>query len=128
MRVLFLDDDEDLREAMRELLGLLGHDVLAAGSVDELADLGAGVFTCALAILDLNLGSGRPTGVDARRWLCSRGFTGGIVFLTGHGRSYAVMTDPLCAGGAPRVFEKPMSVGRLQALLAEADGRWSEHP
>src|SRR5579862_5380074 len=44
-----------------------------------------------LAILDVNLGPGCPSGLDAHSWLAAEHFSGRIVFLTGHAQSYPLV-------------------------------------
>src|SRR3954466_5014529 len=86
--ILLLDDDADLRDAVGDLLGLFGARCLALPSVAALQAAEKEVLACKLAILDVNLGDGQPTGIDAYEWLRSRGFAGTFVFLTGHAASH----------------------------------------
>jgi DNA-binding NtrC family response regulator len=119
--VLFVDDDPDLRDAVGDTLGLMGDDVscVLASSLNELEARPGPALACSLAILDVNLGPGRPGGVEVARWLESRAFHGAIVFLTGHGQS-----DPRVALAASvanvEVLSKPISAERLATLVDEA--------
>ena len=122
VRVLFLDDDDDLREVMTDLLSALRHDTLGARSLDELREHDGRVLDCQLAILDINLGAGVPSGVDAYRWLRERGLVSPVVFLTGHGRSSPLLAETLRLGPEVRILEKPVSLAQLQALLGEVKG------
>jgi DNA-binding NtrC family response regulator len=115
--VLVVDDDEDLRQALGDVLvEILDTGWIGVGSFEELVDLGERALTCNVAILDVNLGAGRPTGLDALEWLKHKGFRGRIVFLTGHARS-----DPLVAAAwnesSVRVFQKPMTLEQLGAIV-----------
>jgi DNA-binding NtrC family response regulator len=115
--VLVVDDDEDLRQALGDVLvEILDTGWLGAGSFDELVGLGDRALACQVAILDVNLGPGRPSGIDAYEWLKSKGFRGRIVFLTGHARS-----DPLVVeawrGRSARVYQKPMTLEQLGAIV-----------
>jgi FixJ family two-component response regulator len=101
--VLVLDDDDDLRDALEDVLGVLGRDVVLARSVDDLVRDKDEVLRRRLALLDINLGPGVPSGLDARDWLRSQGFSGKIAFLTGHLRSL-----PARGNHGARVLEKPV--------------------
>jgi CheY-like chemotaxis protein len=121
-RLCFLDDDGDLRDVMRELLSVLGHDVLCVGSLREMQALGARLFACDVVLLDINLGASEPSGLDAFRWLRDHGFLGRIAFLTGHGRSLAEALANLDEETrATPMYEKPVGLDVLMQLLR--DGR-----
>ena len=113
--VLLLDDDPTLREMMSELFLSEGVACISVGSLEEMIAAGARGLACHLAILDVNLGPGRPSGVDAYRWLKAQSFSGRIVFLTGHARSFIGVAEAHTLGVA--VLEKPMSVEGLLNLL-----------
>jgi CheY-like chemotaxis protein len=125
MRVLFVEDDSDLREIMAETVAALGHELLAAGSLAEVQAHAEDALASRLAILDVNLGAGAPSGVDACRWLRTRRFCGRVVFLTGHARSSPLVEEALRVGSSGQgLFEKPITLDQLKALLVEAgDGR-----
>jgi DNA-binding NarL/FixJ family response regulator len=68
--ILLVDDDEDLREAVRDLLSSLSlAECLTAGSLAELEAHAAAALACSLAIIDLNLGANAASGIDVYRWL-----------------------------------------------------------
>jgi DNA-binding NtrC family response regulator len=113
--VLIVDDDSDLRAMMSQLFLSKGAACIGVGSLDELIAAGTAGLSCRLAILDVNLGPGRPSGVDAYRWLSSQSFSGRVVFLTGHARSFPGLAEAH-ALGVP-VLEKPVSIDRLLRLL-----------
>jgi FixJ family two-component response regulator len=114
--VLILDDDKDLRDTLGEVIGdLCRSSCLFAGSYDELTALGGRLDECGLAILDVNLGPGRPSGVDAYEWLRARGFQGRIVFLTGHARTHPAVERAARLDAA--VHQKPLSVDALCSLV-----------
>jgi DNA-binding response OmpR family regulator len=114
--VLIIDDDEDLRLSVADVLAAAGvsRRVLAA-SLDEVQRQADAALACRLAILDVNLGEGEPTGVDISLWLRQHGFRGAIVFLTGHAAS-----DPrvIAAAAVPntRIVAKPFSFAGLVEL------------
>jgi FixJ family two-component response regulator len=109
---ILLDDDADLLEVMADVLATYGWTALAVRSVAELQALGRRALTADVAVLDINLGPARPSGIDAHDWLRSQGFAGRILFLTGHARSH-----PLVARAQhlhhTRVIDKPTSADDL---------------
>ena len=116
--VLFLDDDEDLRDIVVRVLADLDVACDAFGTVDELkARVGHRPDGIDVAILDINLGPGRESGIDAYRWLRGHGYEGRIAFLTGHGRNHPLVVDALRAGDAT-VHDKPVTLGEFRAMLA----------
>lgn len=115
--VLFLDDDGDLRDVVVELTRAMDVDCEAVSSVAELqAAVTRSREAFDLAILDINLGPGQPSGVDAYRWLLQQGFAGRIAFLTGHAKSHPLVAEALRVGDAA-VHEKPMTVASFRAML-----------
>jgi FixJ family two-component response regulator len=117
--VLLLDDDEDLLEAMSELIEVIaGRPVLRTRTVAELVSLEAQALACCVAILDINLGEGAPSGIDALRWLKARGFVGRIVFLTGHARTQPLVDEARRVADVD-VLSKPLASEQFLALLEE---------
>lgn len=117
VRVLVLEDDTDLRELLGETLLALGADsCVITSTVAELPRREAEVLMCDLAILDINLGPGQPSGVDACRWLVNRGFGGKIVFLTGHACSHPLVIEAARIAQAS-ILAKPLSASRLTELV-----------
>jgi DNA-binding response OmpR family regulator len=120
--VLLLDDDTDLRMIMCDLFDCYGARCVGVGSLDEMKSLVAdGPLRFDLVILDVNLGAGQPSGVDACRWLRERSFSGQILFLTGHGRSFPGVAEARALG--VKVLEKPVAVEALLNLLGEKPKR-----
>ncbi len=112
-----VDDDEDLREVLAELLLVEGvKECISVGSLSEVQARGRQALRAGLAILDVNLGDGQPTGVEVCRWLRAHGFVAPIVFLTGHAAN-----DPrvLEASRVPRtrILAKPVSSRELGDLV-----------
>ena len=116
--VLLLEDDTDLCAIMRELLLTLGaRRCTVVHSVQELTELSDDVLLgMNLALLDVNLGTGEPSGVDAYHWLRERGFKGEIVFLTGHAQSHPLIQQALALPNVT-VLSKPASPAKLAALV-----------
>jgi FixJ family two-component response regulator len=124
VRVIFLDDDEDLRRTMDELLRFFGIECTSFGTFGELRSSKAAVSDFSVAILDVNLGSGEPTGIDAYAWLRESGFRGRIAFLTGHGRSHPQL-ERFAEVGDATVLEKPITTDDLIDYLRVGAARAS---
>lgn len=120
-RVLVLEDDNDLRTLLCDMLVLSGAEsCVSARSFEELGRQREQVAGCVLALLDVNLGAGRPSGLDAYHWLRENGFTGRTVFLTGHARSHPVLDQARTLADA-RVMTKPVGAKEVMALVKELD-------
>jgi FixJ family two-component response regulator len=122
-RVLVLEDDEDLRCILCELLAMVGVETcVGTGSVAELKRREGEVLGCELALLDINLGAAVPSGLDAYQWLRERGFGGRIVFLTGHAHSHPLVRQAHALRDV-QVLSKPVEARTLLALVGgDADG------
>lgn len=120
LRVLVLEDDADLRAILCELLLLSGAEAcVSAVSVAELQRKRVEALGCGLALLDINLGAGVPSGLDAYRWLKENGFSGRTVFLTGHARSHPLVREALELTHV-QVLSKPIESKVLLALVRDA--------
>jgi CheY-like chemotaxis protein len=116
-RTLVLEDDDDLREVLGLGLEGIGQEVVQASSVSEMPKQDS--LGCQNAILDVNLGPGVPTGIDAARWLRAQGFQGGITFLTGHAASYPELRLA-CAELDAGLLEKPVPFELLAKQVSKA--------
>lgn len=114
-RIVLLDDDADLRESLSELFELLHAPCLALASLPAMLAAEPEVLACQLAVLDVNLGDGQPSGVDAYQWLRARGFCGRVVFLTGHARSHPAVARAAALGA--EVLAKPVDTATLRTLV-----------
>ena len=115
--VALLEDDDDLRTVLQEAFELLGVEhVVAADSLKQLQTASPRALECQAAVLDVNLGAGMPTGIDAARWLRSEGFAGRIVFLTGHAASFPDV-NRLCQEPETVLLKKPMEIEQLVRAL-----------
>jgi DNA-binding NtrC family response regulator len=117
-----LDDDADLLEILAELLQDHGCRCLPARSLAELKSLGPAVLTADVAVLDINLGSGAPTGIDAYDWLMSQDFAGRLLFFTGHAHAHPLVARAERLRRAT-VLDKPID-GRvlIDRILGRAPG------
>jgi FixJ family two-component response regulator len=126
--VLFLDDDDDLRDTFTDLVqSVFDRDCLGCRSYDQLLALGDRALACGIAILDINLGPQAPSGLDAYMWLRRGGFTGRIVFLTGHANTHPLVVEATRLGDAD-VVAKPISSGMLRSLLENGHLREGARP
>ena len=115
--VLFVEDNDDLRELFVELVTVvLKRRCVGVGSYKELVALGADVLACEVAILDINLGPHQPSGIDAYAWLRKQGYTGRIVFLTGHASTHPLVMEAQRIGDA-EIFSKPIEPDRLRLIV-----------
>ena len=120
--VLFLEDDEDLRELFVLMVeASLQRRCVGVGSYEELVAMGEHALKCGTAILDINLGSGRRSGLDAYAWLRQSGYTGRVIFLTGHASSHPLVVEAQRIGDA-EIFAKPIETDRLLSLI-DGDGQ-----
>lgn len=115
--VLLVDDDEDLRAAMDEVLHRLGvRRLIGAGSLRDVEDQREEALACQLALVDINLGYGEPTGINVFEWLEREGFTGRVVFLTGHGSQDPRVQRAATLAGS-QVASKPLTTAKLRDMI-----------
>ncbi len=113
-RILICDDDPDIAEVLGEFFQDHGYPCVIAHSLEEVVARGSEALGCDLAILDVNLGGNRPSGVDVFRWLQQERFGGTVVFLTGHAGTSSVL-DGARKVGVP-ILAKPVAAETLLAL------------
>jgi DNA-binding response OmpR family regulator len=118
-RILICDDDPDIAEVMGEFFRDHGFDCVITQSADEVVAHRSEALGCSLAILDVNLGQGQPSGVDVFRWLQRERFGGSVVFLTGHAVTSSIL-DGARTLGVP-ILSKPVGEETL-LRLAGAEG------
>jgi FixJ family two-component response regulator len=119
MRIAILDDDEDLRATMCDVIVMLANDkyqCLSIASYQELVERGDEALKTDLAIIDINLGENVPSGLDAETWLRANRYGGEIVFLTGHARSHPLVTRAVRERQI-KILEKPLGVSTLVKLI-----------
>jgi ActR/RegA family two-component response regulator len=116
-----LDDDADLLEALADLLQTRNCRSVLARSVDELKAKAREVLEADVAVLDINLGPGLPTGLDAYDWLLSQNFKGRMLFLTGHAHAHPLVARAEKLRRA-EVLDKPMDGGLLLERIVGAEG------
>lgn len=112
-----LDDDVDMRESMVDLFSLEGWPCLGVESFEDVVGHTDEVLGARLAILDVNLGAGRRSGVDVYRWLRGQRFPGRVVFLTGHAEQHPLVLEARSVSDT-QVLTKPVSAERLLELAS----------
>lgn len=117
IRILLVEDHDDTRACIQQLLESAGHHVGAADSANAALDL-AESGTYDLVISDLGLPD--LTGHDLMRELHQRYGLGGIA-LSGYGMEEDV--EQSRASGFQHHLTKPVSFDRLKTLVAEFAGK-----
>ena len=115
--VLFVEDSDDLRETVVELVtAVVGRRCIGVGSYQEVVALGNAVLGCSVAILDINLGPGQPSGIDVYQWLRRVGYAERIVFLTGHASTHPLVTEAARIGDA-EILSKPVDLDQIRLMV-----------
>jgi FixJ family two-component response regulator len=112
LNLVVVDDDEDVRTALRRLLRSMGHQVLVFASAEEYEACSA-VADC--LIVDLRLPG--LNGFELRDRLRSRGSSTPIVFITGDGGPSP--SDTTALAGTPSLA-KPFDDSELIAAITRA--------
>ncbi|AJA08524.1 two component LuxR family transcriptional regulator [Sphingopyxis fribergensis] len=107
--VLVVDDDEEVRTAICELMLSVGIEAACYGSTRELMDSQL-LDRAGCLVLDVRMPG--SSGLDLQQYLASAGIAKPIVFLTGHGD--IPMTVQAMKAGAVDFLTKPV---RDQTLL-----------
>jgi DNA-binding response OmpR family regulator len=117
MRILVIDDDQDLAEVLAEVLGDSDHQVSVAHTCAEaLANASTGMPH--LVLVDYNLPD--CSGLDLTRQLRTSegGIRPRIVVMTGE--EPAQVKDAAAQAGVDEVVRKPMATGVIEAVLMRA--------
>lgn len=115
--VLFVDDSRDLCEVIEALCQSLPEvECVYATSMSGVQERAAQALRTSLAILDVNLGHGEPSGVEIYRWLKANNYPGRIVFLSGHTRTDPQVEEAARISGVD-FFQKPVSFDQIEGLI-----------
>jgi DNA-binding response OmpR family regulator len=125
--ILLVDDDLDLREGIIDLYAAEGYDCVGVASLDDVLEQADRILQARLAILDVNLGAERPSGVEVYRWLRRNDFAGHVVFLTGHAAAHPLVEQARSIEGA-QVLTKPIAAGKLVDLALAANRAGERDP
>jgi FixJ family two-component response regulator len=115
--VLFVDNSYDICQVFEALCQSLPEvECVCVTSMSAVLERAADALRTGLAIIDVNLGPGEPSGVEIYRWLKGKNYRGKIVFLSGH-----AMTDPQVEEAAKisgvDFFQKPLGFDQIEALI-----------
>ncbi len=110
--VLLVEDNDEIRESVREMLVSEGHQVVEAASAIEAIGL-AGIDGIGLILSDINLG-GDMSGPDLLAHLHDAGHTGPACLMTS-----LPTQDPRRAQAGFPVLAKPFSQAELAVFLAQ---------
>jgi C4-dicarboxylate-specific signal transduction histidine kinase/CheY-like chemotaxis protein len=118
-RILIVDDEPEVRETLRDMLELAGHEVLACGGGEEALEL-LETETVDSVVSDLRMPGLDGVGLYraiAARWPALRSR---VIFMTGDGlnANHAAFLAEL----TPRCLEKPFSPEELSIAIAEMSG------
>ena len=120
MRVLLVEDDDVLGEAVREHVASLGHGVDWMKRLDNAREALATV-AYELVLLDLNLPDGR--GLDLLRELRRQGADAPVIILTAQDQIAARIEG--LNSGADDYLVKPFDLSELSARIAAVARRYS---
>jgi two-component system OmpR family response regulator len=123
MRILLVEDDAILGEAVRDYLANAGHAMDWMQRLDDAGDAFA-AMPYDLVLLDLNLPDGR--GLDFLRGLRRRGDTTPVMILTAMDQ-LSMRLDGLNAGADDYVI-KPFDLAELLARVAAVARRYAGNP
>lgn len=117
-RILFVDDDEALREVVRGQLEGAGYECAEARDGDDaMAKLGTEKYD--VVLLDINMPN--KSGIDVLRFLQDKSLKCRVIMLTGR-VGFSIATESLKLG-ADEYITKPFSLdyllGAIQRVLAK---------
>ena len=116
-RVLVVDDDTEVLEALREILEDLGYEASTAASVEQ-AIVAMARVRPHLVLLDLIMPG--ISGLQALTYFRQHHRTVPVIVITG--RTELEIARQARAGGAFAIVGKPVDMSRLESLVAQAIG------
>lgn len=114
--VLVLDDDDDLREEIRDAIASAGHEVLAAGDASILDS--PRFQTVDVLVLDLSLP--KVDGIDVLKRIAAMPDAPQVIVISGHGESILRTVGVAAESEGVRLlgmFAKPLDPDRLIELI-----------
>ena len=116
-RVLFVDDSSDLCQIMETMCqSLRGVECICVPSMSAVLERAPQVLRTDLAILDVNLGFGEPSGTEIYCWLKGQNYRGKTVFLSGYTRTDPQVVEATKIPGVD-FFQKPLGLSQIEALI-----------
>lgn len=117
LKILVLDDNSDMCELMKEVLGDFGcENILLSQSFEQTESYQSEIDSIDVAFLDVNLGMGKKNGIEVYHWLMEQGYPGKVVFFTGHAGSYPALTE-LINNSNVSLLEKPVSIELIEKVI-----------
>jgi len=114
---LLLEDDLEQSSMLCDLLEITnGWTCLTVPSFDVLLQFREAALSTSTAIIDVNLGFGRQSGVEAARWLRRQDYRRRVVLLTGYSEAHPLVADARSLDGVV-VLRKPIDLEALCAML-----------
>jgi len=117
-RILFVDDDDALREVVRGQLEVAGYECAEARDGEE-AMTKLGMEKYDLVLLDINMPN--KSGIDVLKFMQEKSMKSRIIMLTGR-VGFSIATESLKLG-ADEYITKPFSLdyllGAIQRVLAK---------
>ncbi|NLS05340.1 response regulator transcription factor [Rhizobium sp. P32RR-XVIII] len=123
MRILLIEDDWMIGEAVRDHVGASGHAIDWMRKIGD-AQAAAASVDYGLILLDLQLPDG--TGIDFLRRLRAKGTTTPVIILTARDQ----ISDRIegLNAGADDYLVKPFNLGELEARIMAVARRYSANP
>lgn len=111
-KILLVDDNDDFRGLLRELLSAGGHEIVEAGDGEEALRLFDANPTD-VAIVDLNI----PTrdGIEITKYLKSQKPSMKVIMITGYADFYS--PKDILSAGIDHFLQKPVDPSSIIALL-----------
>lgn len=124
-RILVADDEEGIRELLREQLAISGYDMdEATDGADAIEKLDHGTYD--LAILDINMP--KKSGLDVLKHIRDRKLSMGVIMLTGR-LGFSVGSESMLLG-ADEYITKPFDLEYLELAIKkvlDAGGKTAEN-
>jgi ActR/RegA family two-component response regulator len=117
MHVLVVEDDIDLCDTLGLLMDSLGAVCIKAASLEAVKNLK--LENLDVAVLDVNLGSGQPSGLDIYHYLCGEFKIFRTIFLTGHMASHPLVQEVKLLRNV-KVLSKPVDIEEISRALVGA--------
>ncbi|WNG28772.1 PAS domain S-box protein [Cystobacter fuscus] len=114
LRVLLVEDDEDIRTSALELMGLLGHEVVAVGSAEEASRV---LKRQRFDVLFTDVSLPGMSGVELAREVIRLQLGMKIVIASGHGSAALAGADTRLQGVV--VLPKPYALPQIQKVLEQ---------
>jgi len=115
--ILVVDDEEFIRDIVRECLSSTGHNVMAAGNGESAIGL---IKQNHYDIIFLDLSMPKRDGVEILRDIEVIDPNSTVVIISG--RSEEQLPDEISEGGAYKIIKKPFSVDQIQEAVASVLG------